>query len=291
MKTPRSAFLLSVILLYSNYIAAQDEKKSIKLDLSYSQINDQPPELRATAKSKNGKKFEPVEGLEVNFFLTEQAQGNLLGKARTNRKGIASLEIPASISSKLDSMSPFKLVASVVESKTFNEKTAEIEITKARINLSLTEADSVRKLEAKLLALKEGKWVEVPETEVKLFVRRMLSDLPIGDHELTTNETGDVSSDFIFKTAVPGDEKGNIIIGAKVEDNETYGTVMAMKFANWGVPQKADRSFYERSLWASRDKTPVWLLVVPNLIIVTVWAIIFYLIYFIFRIRKIGLQN
>jgi hypothetical protein len=283
--------ILTLAILFLNPVAssAQEEKKPIKLTISYSQINNQLPELTATAKSKNGKKFEPLQGIEVQFFLGEQSAKNLLGKALTNKKGIASIEIPLAVAAKLDSLSPFKVVAVVAESKTFEEQTTETEISKARIDLLLFEADSVRKVGAKLLTLKEGKWVEAPGVEVKLFVRRLLSDLPIGESAATTDDAGDVSADF--KMTIPGDAKGNIIIGAKVDDNDTYGTIVAMKFATWGVSQKADHAFYERSLWASRDKTPIWLLTVPNIIIVTVWGLIFYMGYLIFRIRKVGLEQ
>lgn len=284
--------MLAAFLCSSTFTSrAQEEKKSIKLDIGYSRINDETPELRATAKSKRGKKFEPVSNVDVEFFLGEQSASNSLGKSKTNRKGVASIEMPAAVASKLDSMSPFKLIAFAVESKEYGEQSAEVEITKARIDLSLSEVDSTRKVNAKLLALKDGKWIEVPETEMKLFVRRALSDLPVSENALTTNETGEVSSDFNFKTAIPGDVKGNIIIGAKVEDNENYGTIVALKYAPWGTPAKADESFFERSLWASRDKTPIWLLVFPNLVICTVWGLIVYMIYLIFRIRQVGLEK
>jgi len=286
-----SIIVTTIVLLHSTRSSAQEEKKSIKLSLSYSQINNQSPELIATAKSKIGKRFEPVEGLVVNFYLGEQSQQGLLGKAKANKKGIASVELPDTIASKLDSLSPFKFIAFVEESKEFDEQLKEIEITKARIDLTVTEVDSTRKVNAKLLALKEGKWIETPEAEIKLFVRRQASDLLMGEGALTTNATGEVSSVFSFKTPLPGDVKGNIIIGAKMEDNDVYGTVIALKFANWGTQQKPDGSFFERSLWAARDKTPIWLLVVPNTIIAIVWGLIFYLFYFIFKIRKIGLEQ
>ena len=97
-----TAFLL---MLSASIAFAQDERKSIKLGVSYFQINDQTHEVSATAKSKRGKKFEPVSNVEVEFFLGEQSPANSIGKAKTNRKGIASLELPIATVSKLDSMS------------------------------------------------------------------------------------------------------------------------------------------------------------------------------------------
>jgi hypothetical protein len=283
--------ILVTLLFFLNAFtsSAQEEKKSIKLGLSYSQINNQLPELIATAKSKLGKKFESIEGTEVQFFLSEQSPKNLLGKAITNKKGIASIEIPVNVVTRLDSLSPFKVVAFIAESKKFEEQTTETEITKARVELLLFEADSTRKVEAKITTLKEGKWIETSGVEVKLFVRRLLSDLPIEENALTTDDAGGVSADF--KMIIPGDAKGNIIIGAKLDDNDSYGTITAMEFATWGTPRKVDRSFFERSLYGSRDKTPIWLLVVPGIIIVTVWGLILYMLFLIYRIRKVGIQN
>jgi hypothetical protein len=271
--------------------SAQEEKRSLKLDVSYMQIDNQLHGVVVTAKSKRGKKFEPVNGTQVEFFLKEQTLDNSLGKATTNRKGLASIEIPSWIASKLDSMSPFKLVAFVAESKEYTEQSSEIEITKARIDLTLTEIDSTRKISAKVLAFREGKWVPARATEIKIFVRRVLSDLSLSENALTTNEAGEATTDFNPKSPIPGDSKGNIILGAKVDDNENYGTVESLKVVPWGIQQKMDLSFFERSLWAARDKTPIWLLVFPSVVIVAVWGLIFYMCYLIFKIREVGLEK
>ena len=99
-----------------------------------------------------------------------------------------------------------------------------------------------------------------------------------------------MSAEFGFD--LPGDAQGDITIGAKIDEHEVYGSLMSTKAAKWGVPLDSDtsfaKSFAKRTLWSTRDKTPIWLLVFPNLIIVSVWGIIFYLIYQIFRIIKLG---
>ena len=274
---------------FQNSWAQTEKKGAMKLDLAYTQVNDGPPLLKISAKTKKGKKFEPLEGIEVALSLMEANPNNLLGKATTNIKGTASFQVPLEIAAKLDSLSPFKLIASVPSSDRFDETTTEIEITKARIELLLQEVDSTRSVAAKVLELKDGKWTDAPGTEVKIFVKRLFSDLPVGEDAYTTDKSGGVSVEF--NIGIPGDAGGNIIVGAKIDDSETYGTISSMKEINWGTPAKADLSFSKRTLWAARDKTPLWLLIGPNLIIVTVWGIIFYLFYLIVRIRKIGMSK
>ena len=144
------------------------------------------------------------------------------------------------------------------------------------------------------MAFQDTGWVAQPETEIKLVVRRLMSDLSATEEEtFTTDENGEVSAEFSL--IIPGDAQGNIIIGAKIDDHEMYGSLVSTKTAKWGVQPILTivprNSFAKRTLWATRDKTPLWLLIFPNLIIVTVWGIIFYLIYQITRIIKLGRAN
>jgi hypothetical protein len=277
--------LATIIFLTISFYVSGQEKGSLKLGLMYTQVNDQAPVLRLSTKTKKGKKFEQVEGIEITLSFMEETPKGFLGKVKTDKAGLASFELPAQILPTLDSLSPFKFIATTASNEQFDAVTSESEITKARIELALPEVDSTRAVEAKVLALQEGKWTEVPEVEVKLFVKRLFSDLPLGEGTYTTNETGQVSGEF--NTNIPGDGEGNIIVGAKIDDNETYGTIISVKSVKWGVPLKDDRSFYKRTLWAARDKTPLWLLIFPNIIIITVWGFIFYLFYLIRIIRKV----
>jgi hypothetical protein len=273
-----------VLPLIQVHAQGDSEKKPVKISLSYILINDQLPVLKVTTKIKTGKKFEPLRKAEVTIFFNEELPQAIIGKVQTNEHGFISLELPKKIISKLDSLSPIKFIGVITASDQFDEERTEIEITRARIELSLTEADSVKKISAKVLEFKDNKWTEVPKAEVKLFVRRLFSDLQVGESSYATDESGVIASEFNMK--VPGDAMGSILVGAKIEDSDTYGTIYAMKSMNWGIPTKDDNSFAKRTLWASRDKTPYWLLITPNVIIVTVWGFIFYLFYLIWLIRK-----
>src|ERR1043165_5718652 len=102
--------LTALVLQLNAPTSLAQEKKLIKLVVSYSRINDQNPELKAMTKSKTGKKFLPVEGVDVEFFLGEQSTQNLVGKAKSNARGIASIELTPPNLAKLDSLSSFKVI-------------------------------------------------------------------------------------------------------------------------------------------------------------------------------------
>jgi hypothetical protein len=285
-----SAMILTALVSVSVRTSAQEKEKSIiRVSLSYIQTNEQAPVLKTSAKRKVGKRYEAIDGVVINLSFMEDSPQGFIGSVKTNKEGIASMVLPDTIRKKLSSLSQFKFIASVTSNDQFDDELTEIFITKSRIELSLQEVDSVRTVEAKLLALREGQWVDVPETEVKLFVKRLYSDYPIGLDAYTTNEGGLVSATYNMN--LPGDPHGNLIIGAKVDDNDTYGTIATTKVIKWGVPLKADTSFSKRTLFSTRDKTPIWLLIFPNLIIASVWGFIFYLVILIRRIRKIGIEN
>ncbi len=270
--------------------SAQDtEKKSIKLGISYRAVNKMAPVLLVTAKTKNGKKFEAVEGLEIIAFSGAPADNNKLGSVITDRKGSGYIAMPDAMVPALDSLEAMSFTATSRESDRFESGEASMEVSKARIVLSLGEADSVRTIQATVLALQEGVWKPVPEAEVKLFVKRLFSDLSVGDETYTSDAEGKVTAEY--NITLPGDPEGSIIVGAKLEDNDTYGTVIAAQAIAWGTPKAIDNSFEKRTLWATRDKTPVWLLIFPNVIIATVWGFIFYLFYLIRKIRKIGMAD
>jgi len=268
---------------------AQDktEKGTINLSLTYHQLDNDLPIIKVSAKTKVEKKFQPVEGVEVNVFFNTETSKGFMGRVKTNGHGTGSVMLPVRFKNQWDSLATFKFIGTLTQNDRFEDQSAELEISKAKIELTLDEADSVRTIHARVLAFQDTGWVAQPETEMKLVVRRLMSDLKATEEEtFTTDEKGEVSAEFSLN--IPGDSKGDIIIGAKIDDHDTYGSLVAAKTAKWGVPLAPDNSFAKRTLWATRDKTPLWLLIFPNLIIISVWGIIFYLLYQIVRIIKLG---
>lgn len=281
-----------MLCLITFQVQAQEktEKGTINLGLTYHQLNTDLPLIKVSAKTKIERKFQPVEGIEINlFFMTETSHG-FMARVETNSHGAASLTLPERFISQWDSLSSFKFIGTLTQSERFEDQSAELEISKAKIELTLEDVDSVRTIHAKVLAFQDTGWVAQPETEIKFVIKGMLSDLNATEEEtFTTDENGEISSEFAL--TLPGDAQGNILIGAKIDDHETYGSLVTAKPAKWGLPLVPDNNFSKRTLWATRDKTPLWLLIFPNLIIITVWGIIFYLFYQISRIAKIGKAN
>ena len=136
--------------------------------------------------------------------------------------------------------------------------------------------------------MKDTSWIPVKGVELKIAVRRLDADLSVNETaSFTTDSTGQASADF-KRDSIPGDIKGNIVLVAKIEDNDQYGNLLIEKSVPWGSKFAAVNNFDRRTLFATRDKTPIWLLFMAYSIVITVWGILISLVISIFKIKKLG---
>ena len=93
-----------------------------------------------------------------------------------------------------------------------------------------------------------------------------------------------------FPNDLPGDEEGFLNVFVRIIENEDYGTVEISEVRQWGIPVSFTDDTLKRSLWASGANAPLSLIIFINSVIVVVWMILFFIVYKIFRIRKLGLK-
>jgi len=74
-----------------------------------------------------------------------------------------------------------------------------------------------------------NEWVAVKEIEMKLGIKRMLGNFTVGDEETYTSDSTEMASAEFKRDSKPGDEKGNLILVARVEDNDDYCNLVAEK--------------------------------------------------------------
>ena len=152
----------------------------------------------------------------------------------------------------------------------------------AKISLSFPEKDSVRQVTANLT----NAGTAVKDIDIHFYVKKSFGLLPLEGDFTTTDENGEASVDF--PTDLPGDVSGNVIVIARVEDDEKLGNVEAMKTVNWGIPVKAESGVAVRSLSSSGDNAPWPLTITVTSLVVIVWGIIFYILYQLILIKKEG---
>jgi long-subunit fatty acid transport protein len=125
------------------------------------------------------------------------------------------------------------------------------------------------------------------EVELKVGIQRLGGMLSAGEEETyTTDTSGSVSVD-LNKEHLPGDESGNIVLVAKVDDHEQFGNLLFDISVPWGVPTAVDQNFFKQEHFvhfAIQDF--IWLLFMAYSIVIE-FGVHFHLIFQIVK-SKIG---
>lgn len=265
---------------------AGPEKLALRMSFEVFKIN-QDLKLLARVRSKVDTKFQNTAGIEVSFFKEEVDPASLIGKDTSNQKGEATWIIP--LETNNDSSISLTFWAVVKDHPDFEDAEETVTINPSIVTLELIEEDSLRLVKVFVgYPNDSGSIVPVTETEVKLFVRRLFGDMPIGDPE-TTDEEGNITIEF--PNDIKGDTAGLITIVVKVMEHETLGNVESSQSIAWGIPTEINDFYSQRQLWSARSNSPIILIVVVNAVIIGIWGVILYIFLEIFRIHKLGKAN
>jgi hypothetical protein len=264
------------------------EVKSL-LSLKYHLVNNQVPYITVFTKTKTGKKLEPAPHVAVSIWLDSNATNStFVGRIKTDNYGTATTVLNEKLADQWKTSSSHTFYASADAAGIFNPIETEISITRVKIAMDTLTEDESRSVTVKLLKLLDSSWVPVPEAEVKLGVKRLSGELPVGEEENYTTDSSGAFTAAFNRIDLPGDKSGRLVLVARIEDNEDLGSANAELVVPWGKYFDRKSDFNQRSLWGTRDKAPVWLLVIAFSIIIAVWSVIIYLARQIFLIKKLG---
>ena len=274
-------------MLLNNRLVAQEDsiKPENVVSLHYFNSNGNVQYLILENLLKNGRIFTPQKNKTYEIYLDSGAQKNLISKVQTNENGLAKAFIPPSLKTVWDASPQHTFIVKAGD----EEVISDYAINKAKITLDTATVDGVRNITATVMKLDNNEWAPVSEVEMNLGIKRLASILPAGDEATyTTDSTGTVTVE-LRKDSLPGDQKGNILLAAKVEDNDQLGSLLVEKTVPWGVAVKPDNRFFDqRTLWTTRFRTPFWLLLMAYSMVIGVWGTIIYLITRLVIIKKLG---
>jgi len=288
---------IPAILLFALYFLAvaqlanaqaDSTKPEISVTIHHCIVNNSFQYLVIETKTKINNRWKPLKGQVLQLYLDSNKAENLINKVQTDSDGKAKAIIPPSLKPIWDASALHKFI--VVTEGTFKEEetTTEAQITKAKILIDTSNSDGSRAVNVQVMSFDGSNWTGAKGVDMKIGVRRLGGDLKIGEEETyTTDSLGQVSAEFKLDS-LPADNKGNITLVAKVEDNDQFGSLSIEKTVPWGRYYKPVSNFGERALWAARGKAPVWLMFMAYSIIAAVWGVIIYLITQIVRISNLG---
>ena len=270
---------------------AQPEPKTASLQIGYFMDPQKSVHLIATVKSKVDGKWTYLKGMPIKIYLDQITDSTRIQTASTDKTGQIKAFIPPSLKNTWDAQGTHTFYAEMEAANGYESATAEITVSKSRITIDTLNDGEIRNIVVKVETQKENQWVPAADVELKVGIHRSVGNsiLPAGeDATYTTDSSGNATVEF-KRLDLPGDEKGNLILMARAEENEQIGTVAAQFNAPWGKPTRLiDDFFSQRALWATRFRTPIWLLFMAYSIVIGVWGTIFYLIVQMIKIKKLG---
>lgn len=235
----KAIVLLVAMILFASGSYPQKKSRSY-LKFNYFKGNDGNKTLVAELKTKVDGKFAPVQNVAVSFFIKTDSVDQLLSIMKTNYQGIARLSISDNLNIKSDTSDIYYYYLQFEGNDTLKSKSVELEIQYVEMDLKLDVIDSVKTITLNVYSLKRNDKKEpLNEVEISFYVQRLFSLLPIGKSEL---ENGTCTLEF--PTDLPGDSAGNVLIYAKIEDNDYYGNVEKKSTIDWGIPVTLNENNY-----------------------------------------------
>ena len=275
----RTYFLYSLLLVVGAAFA-QGTKYKPRVSAQYNKIVNQESFIALSAKYKGENGFEPASGLEFHVYkkLTDDSLFQL-GTTTTNPEGVAKFILTDMGKERAPGVLTY--VIKIEGQAKYADTETEISIFDANLMAAIEMIDSVNQITATLTDALSGQPLAGQQLKVQL--QRMYAPLQIGEDSYETDESG--SMVVPIEDPMPG-INGVLTFEVVLSESEIYGTVKALVTGPIGTPIVDESTFDQRTMWSPPSKTPYYLLIFPNLIILGVWVPILILMFNLYRISK-----
>ncbi len=272
-------FIFSIC--FQNLHSQNTKKNKLRISAQYTKITDGESYFDIKASSRVEKKNVNVSGIEISFF-NEQEDGQIeLGKITTNHNGVGKFIVQNKEIIKPDSTNTYHVLISFPGNELYTKALKRISYRDVKIDAEMILKDSINYISARLRdPVTDSAIVDTP---LKIQVQRLFKPLIIGEEFNMTDEKGTI---FVaIEEEIPGVD-GNLTFEVVLDDSDDYGTVKTLVKAPIGIPIVDESTFDKRTMWSTRNKTPRFLLILSNILIVGFLGIIIYLLLNLLKIYK-----
>lgn len=272
--------LLSLLPVFSVQLFSQEVTLiSPYIQLQYFKNTDDQRILQTTLTYSQNRMELPLPGMEISFF-TGTVKKELLTSVITDEKGIARFLMGNDVKLNAGNGGLWAFSAEFKGNDTIEAGISGITIKDVKLELTLSEVDSIKTMTLNAVIKENGREVPVSGEVVMIYVPRMFSLLPV--IEATLDETGAASVEF--PADLPGDKEGNITIIARFEENPAFGNVERRIVQKWGIPTDYSVPTTHRALWTKTP--PMWMIITLSILLTGVWGHYLFAIISLIRIRK-----
>ncbi|MDD3723794.1 MAG: hypothetical protein PHW92_15170 [Lutibacter sp.] len=235
-------------------------------------------DIKATAKV-NDENID-VSGIELIIYNLVDDEQVEIGKTITDMHGKSRFTLKDLKLINPDSTNTYNVEISFDGNDNFSGASKSTSFKNADINAKLVTIDSINYVTATLID-KSTDSIIIGQL-MRVQVQRLFKPLLIEEF----NETDESGTILVpIPQGIPGVD-GNIAIEVVLSESDEFGTVKAIVNAPIGKPIVDESTFDERTMWSPRSKTPLFLLIFPNILTFAMWGIIIYLIINLFKISK-----
>ena len=282
-----SLLTLMIFFILPGRLTAQNDSTEKKGPNTYSpliafvsiQKNDNSVDLKTNVTAKINGTLIKLSGLKIEFTIGSDPNAKKIGEAITDSKGLAIFNCkPEQLI--IDAEGKLNFTATFAGKDSIEAAEEVVAVKRARLEITPVKEDSVLTAKVKLVDLSTGTESPVDSTTLGVYVKRMFSALKLG--EGTTDEAGEATIEI--PNNLPGDDKGNLTLLARLDESETYGNLEASVVQQWGTPVSDELKELPRALWSSHP--PIWMLVTFVVLMSAVWGHYLVIIIQLFRLRR-----
>ncbi len=265
----------------SSLYAQKIKKNKARLNVQYVKIMDGEIYFDIKASARIKKKTVKISNIDLTISNELEEESIKLGETTTNMNGESRFVLKSLNAIKPDSSNTYNIVVSFKGNESFKKAKKSISFKDANIKAKIITKDSVNYISA-ILTDNETK-SQIVDESLTVQLQRLFKPLRIGEEFNNTDDDGAIL--VPIEEGLPGLD-GNLTFEVVLNENDDYGTVKAMVTGSIGVAIVDESTFDQRTMWSPRNKTPVFLLIFPNILIIGIWGLILYLIFNLFKLSK-----
>lgn len=282
-----SLLALLIFLILPGRGTAQNDSTEKKGPNTYSpliafvsiQKSDNSVDLKTNVTAKINGTLTKLAGLKIEFTIGADSTAKKLGEVITDTKGVAIFNCkPEQLTTDGEGKLNFKATFAGKDSIEAAEEV--VAVKRARLEITPVKEDSILTAKVKLVDLSTGTETPVDSTTVGVYVKRMFSALKLG--EGATDEAGEATIEI--PNNLPGDDKGNLTLLARLDESDTYGNLEGSVVQQWGTAVSSELKELPRALWSPHP--PIWMLVTFVVLMSAVWGHYLVIIIQLFRLRR-----
>ncbi len=283
----KTLFYKKSLLIFTVFVSlfciksfAQEDKKNANLSVQFIKLmKEHISTIEIVAQYKEKKIFSPCKNLMLSIYKLENAEDTLgvkIGTCVTNDLGKATFVIAKKYSGPSSSFT-----AKIEKSKVYEDNAETISVMDASIEASIEKTDSTYNIKARLVDENNN---PIADEALLVGLKRTFGNLSMGEEDsYTTDADGNI--------IVPIDKNltglnGILNFQVILKENDTYGTVVANLYSKFGVPITDKSTFDKRTMWSPPTKTPLFILIIPNIILIGIWSILTMLLINLYKIYK-----